>query len=523
MKNKLFTSLILLATLVTLSFTREPPATQKKPADSAAAKPAGFQLLNTDKSLSMASLKGHVTLLFFWTYSNLNSIHALADMETLMQMYGAKPFQVVGVHSPKFFNEREGRNVRAAVIRHGITFPVIVDKSYALWKKYGIKAWPTYIVIGSGGGVVGRLAGEKRLKLLEPIIKQALKRGKKKKTLTKQRFVSQPPKYPGTLLSFPCKMALDEKNQRLYIADSGHHQVVEAQLLDTAKAKIVSRIGTGKRGFTNGDYSAASFSMPMGLAFHNGLLYVADMDNHAIRVVDTASKKVTTFAGDGTFGEFGKPNSPGAVIVHDNTLYVAMSGGHQLWKASLAGETKGETGELELYVGNGYENFIDGSALGSSLARPAGFAVDGEGKRLFFVDADVSALRVVSLADDSVKSLIGEGMFKYGFKDGELAQAQMQFPLAAAYAENKVYLADTFNHALRMADLKEGKIYTLLWSSEDKKHLVNNGTKTSQPPLNEPGGLLLRGNMLYIADTNNHKIHVYDIEKRTLQTLVWEQ
>lgn len=515
MKKKLLIGFILLLVSITAGLPQQPSQGQTNPVD----KPTGFQLLNTEKSLSMASLKGHVTLLFFWTYSHLNSIHALSDMETLMKQYGDQPFQVVGVHSPKFYNEQNVDSVKAAIIRNGISFPVIVDKGHALWKRYGVQAWPTYIVISSEGAVVGRLAGEKRLKLLEPMIKQTLKQGKKKKTLTKQRYVPQPPKYPDTLLSFPAKLAMDVKNKILYIADSGHHQVVEAQLTDKGTAKILHRIGSGNRGLIDGDYTAAAFSMPVGLAWANGLLYVADMDNHAIRVLDLSAHKVSTFAGDGNYGEFGQPNSPGAVAVYNHTLYVAMSGGHQLWTASLSGEDK----ELELYVGNGYENFVDGSALGSSLARPAGFAVDDKDKRLFFVDADVSALRVVSLIDDSVKSIIGQGMFKYGFKDGAFAQAQLQFPLAIAYKDNRVYVADTFNHALRAADLKDGKIYTLLWPSEDKKTLINNGTKTSQQPLNEPGGLLFDGNTLYISDSNNHMIRLYDIEKKTLNTLMWQK
>jgi sugar lactone lactonase YvrE/peroxiredoxin len=511
MKNPLIISMVVLLFIApVLSIAQDPPA--KPPA-----KPSGFQLLNTAKSLSMASLKGHVVLLYFWTYSNINSIHALDDMEALMRTFNEKPFQVVAVHSPKFYNERDGDNVKAAIIRHGITFPVIVDKGHALWKKYGVRAWPTYVLIGSGGKLLGSMAGERRLKLLEPMIKQALKRGKKGKTLAKEKYDSRPPLYPDSPLAFPAKLALDGENKRLYISDSGRHQVVEALLESPGRAKVLRRFGSGQKGLKDGDLNTACFSRPLGLAFYKGVLYVADSGNHAIRAVDLNGEKVDTIAGDGTYGQFGKPNSPSALAVHGNTLYIAMCGGHQLWTMALDPAQKKK--ELELYVGNGYENFIDGSALGSSLSQPSGFTVDAEGKQLFFADAAVSALRRVSFSDNSVKTLIGKGMFKYGFKDGKFAEAELQYPLAAAYHKGTVYVADTFNHALRAAELEKGEIFTLLWRSEDKKNLVNHGTKTGKLPLNEPGGLLVHGNLIYIADTNNHLIRVYDIEKRSLETL----
>ncbi|MCP5051237.1 MAG: redoxin family protein [bacterium] len=480
--------------------------------------PASFQWLNTTEKLSLEKLGGHVILLTFWTYSNINSMHVIPDLEHLMQKYKSKPFYVVGVHSGKYYNEQDAGNVLSAIHRLGITYPVIVDAKHAIWKRYGIRAWPTYMLIGSGGNVLGVVTGEKRRKPLEKMINDALKKGKKSKTLAKLKLNLQPPAMEKKQLFFPTKIAMDVENKRLYIADSGHHQIVEAELQSPTTAKVLNRIGSGESGLKNGNYSQAAFSNPQGIDVHNGFLYVADTGNHAIRAVDLKNRKVRKMAGNGNYGEFGQPNSPWDLVYYNDTLYIAMAGNHQLWTIGI------DDKEMELFVGNGYVNFVDGSALGSSLAQPSGITVDKEGKMLYFLDSSASALRSSSLENGAVKSLIGKGLYKYGFGDGTFDKASLQNPLGVCFHDNKIYLADSFNNALRVVDLKSAELLTVIRrNGQSKTTCVVNETEHKIPPLNEPNDVLVHNNYVYIADTNNHMIRVYDTAAKTLETLKLEE
>jgi DNA-binding beta-propeller fold protein YncE len=481
--------------------------------------PASLTWLNSEEKLSFEKLNGHVVLLYFWNYGSIYCLHTLPDMEYLQQKYEDKPFYVIGIHSGMFYNEQDPENVRSALARLKIDFPVVVDTKHVLRKGYGIRAWPTYVLIGSDRTGLAAIAGERRREVLERLVSGALKTEKKSNTLAQKKYTIKRPALKETQLSFPTNLALDLEKRILYISDSSHHQLVEAALQSPLTAKVLNRIGSGKQDLKNGSYSSASFSYPQGIAFHKGILYVADMGNHAIRTVDLAKQSVKTRIGNGEYGEFGKPNSPRDLVVYDKTLYITMAGSHQIWTMDVNGK------EIELYVGNGYENFIDGSALGSSLAQPSGITVDSKGKRLYFTDTQSSALRYSSLEDGSVKTLIGKGLYKYGFADGTYAEAALQLPLGICYINKKIYMADTYNHALREIDIEKGEILTLLRprSSRDKTSCIIDGKDSGILSLNEPGGLLVFDNRVYIADTNNHLIRVYDLTAKKMETLKLEE
>lgn len=479
--------------------------------------PASCQWLNTAEALSLEKLTGHVILLNFWTYSSINCIHTLTDLEYLGKKYRDKPFIVIGVHAAKFSNELDAENIQSAVSRYEIKHPVIVDDKYKTWRTYGIRFWPTFMLIGSDGNIIVSVQGEGRRNILDRLINDALKKGKRSKTLAAEKYEFNVPPVKERQLAFPGKIALDAGRRVLYISDSNHNQIVEAALETAAAAKVLNRIGSGKSELKNGNYSTASFFRPQGIHYHNGFLYVADTGNHAIRAVDLTKKKVKTLTAKGKKGGFGKPNSPWDLVYYDNSLYIAMAGSHQLWELDLKKK------KTDLFAGNGYVGIFDGSAFGSMLAQPSGITVDEKGKRLYVADTEVSALRWSSLENGAVKTLIGKGLFKFGFIDGKFADAYLQHPIGVFYhpGDNKVYIADTYNHALRAADISAGTIQTLIKRSDKNKTACTiDGTDYNIPPLNEPNDVLVYKNYIYIADTNNHLIRVYDTAAKTLETLV---
>src|SRR5687768_552880 len=102
--------------------------------------------LNTDKPLSLAALKGKVVLLDFWTYGCINCIHIIPDLKKLEAKY-PNELVVIGVHSAKFDNEKETENIQRIIMRYEIEHPVYNDADFKVWKSYGVRAWPTQVLI----------------------------------------------------------------------------------------------------------------------------------------------------------------------------------------------------------------------------------------------------------------------------------------------------------------------------------------------------------------------------------------
>src|SRR6185436_19405749 len=123
---------------------------QERPRIRAPELTGGRGWLNTDKPLTLAALKGKVVLLDFWTYGCINCIHIIPDLKKLEKKY-ANQLVVIGVHSAKFQNEKETENIRRIILRYEIEHPVYNDSEYAVWQSYGIRAWPTQVLIDPGG------------------------------------------------------------------------------------------------------------------------------------------------------------------------------------------------------------------------------------------------------------------------------------------------------------------------------------------------------------------------------------
>src|ERR1700690_319750 len=139
--------------------------------------------LNTDKPLALSSLRGQVVLLDFWTYCCINCMHVIPELKALEEKFADAPFVVIGVHSGKFDNEKDAANIAAAIERNDLRHPVIVDSDYKVWDSFGVQAWPTLILIGPDGTVIGSTTGEGHGAALERYVRTALDEGKKAGTL----------------------------------------------------------------------------------------------------------------------------------------------------------------------------------------------------------------------------------------------------------------------------------------------------------------------------------------------------
>ena len=115
---------------------------------------------NNNSPITLSSLKGKVVLVYIWTYTCINSIRPMPYIDDWNQKYSNKGLVTVGVHSPEFQFEKNLDNVKGAVQRFGITYPVILDSDHGTWNAYGNNYWPRYYLIDTQGNIRYDYIGE---------------------------------------------------------------------------------------------------------------------------------------------------------------------------------------------------------------------------------------------------------------------------------------------------------------------------------------------------------------------------
>ncbi|NEQ32945.1 MAG: redoxin domain-containing protein [Leptolyngbya sp. SIO4C5] len=452
---------------------------------------------------SLRSLRGRVVLLDFWTYSCINCLHILDDLHYLASRY-TDHLTIIGVHSAKFDHEQKPENVQQAIQRYGITHPVVIDVDGWLWDQYAVRAWPTFVLIDPAGYVIATRSGEGQRPALEALIQQM--------TAAPTHTPASPSgaaaqTVPDSLLAFPLAVLADESSDTLFIADTGHHRL----LLTTLAVQIKAIVGSGIAGMQDGAWATAQWRSPQGMSLDSSgqQLYVADTGNHLVRRVDLSQQQVATVAGTGVqnaclFPHGGRAlevplNSPWDLAQVGDRLYVSMTGAHQIWQIDLTRSIS------QTLIGTGAEFCVDGGVAEAAFAQPSGLTTNGQ--TLFVADSETSSIRAVTLTEPpTVRTLCGSGqLFGFGDRDGIGSTARLQHCLGVAADGEVLWIADTYNHKIKHLN-PQTQACTTQWPQQAAQ-------------LAEPSGLALTTNHLYIADTNHHAIHQVDLTSGALTTL----
>lgn len=493
--------------------------------------PTGLDWLNVPAPLTMTDLRGKVIILDFWTYGCINCIHMIPVLHQLEEKY-ANELVVIGVHSAKFENEGQTENIRQIVQRYELVHPVINDSDFAVWntyRPYGVNAWPSFAVIDPVGNLFAVDAGEIPFEAFDRVIAGMVANFDTQNVLNREpiEIVLEADRNPSTALSFPGKVLVDEAGGRLFIADSSHNRII---VTDLNSYEVLDVVGNSSIGLNDGSYADATFDKPQGMALRDDILYVADVNNHAIRAIDLAAQTVSTIAGTGRQGR-SLPDtviatamdlrSPWDVEFGDgDMLYVAMAGTHQIWMMNVA------DGTLVPFIGSGREGLFDGSFEIAQLAQPSGlFYQDG---MLYFADSESSSIRVAEIEARQVRTLAGpasgpqpEGrlLFEFGDADGVVGTSRLQHALGVAAApDGTLYVTDTYNSKIKQIDVPTSTISTLF--GEGGLGGFRDGG-IADATFDEPGGLDYASGRLYVADTNNHAIRVIDLDANTVSTVVF--
>ncbi len=472
----------------------------------------GSEWLNTSKPLTMKDLRGKVVLLDFWTYCCINCMHVLPDLKFLEEKY-ANELVVIGVHSAKFDNEKDSQNIRNAILRYEIQHPVINDSEMTVWRNFGVRAWPTFALVDPQGRYIGSQGGEGHREMFDRVIGRLVEYHRANGTLneTPLKFELEAEHAAITPLRYPGKLLADEASDRLFISDSNHNRIV----VTTLAGSLVDVIGSGEPGSANGDFDSAQFNRPQGMCLVDSMLYIADTENHLLRAVDLTARTVTTLAGTGKQGRVGAingdisvtaVNSPWDLCHINGTLFIAMAGPHQIWSHKLGSD------RLNIHGGSGREDVTNGPLAEAAFAQPSGLAVTPDGAGFFVADSEGSAIRRVPVAGDGIVTTLagtselprGRSLFEFGDVDGVADAARFQHPLGVAVHDGILYVADSYNHKIRRIDLASAEVTSWLGTGEF-------GAELSPTQFDEPAGLSVADGRLFIADTNNHRICVADL------------
>jgi len=425
--------------------------------------------------LTLQDLRGRVVLLDFWTLCCINCLHVLEELRGLERRF-ADVLTVIGVHSPKFPYEHDHGAVLTAVARHRVDHPVLDDPASVTWDAYGVRAWPTLVVIDPTGRVAATVSGEGHQVELAAAIEALVDEARTAGTLgapgptpAGSADAVAPPEPAGrSELAFPGKVAVGaapDGAPRLAIADTGHDRVLVTEL----DGVVLHELG--------------GLYQPQGVRFDGP---------DALLVCETARDRVWRVP----FGPAAGPRSlvttkvksPWDVVRWHGHVVVAGAGRHVLCAVDA-------DGEVQVIAGTGAEELRDGPALQALLAQPSGLAITPYDE-LAFIDAETSALRLLNRPAGTVRTLVGQGLFDWGAADGDRDRALLQHPLGVAAApDGALFVADTFNHRIRV------------WRGEHLWTVPVEGFA-------EPGGLdVLPDGRLVVADTANHRVVLVDPDR----------
>jgi thiol-disulfide isomerase/thioredoxin len=432
--------------------------------------------LNTDGPLRLKDLRGRFALVDFWTFCCVNCLHVLDELRPVEEKY-AEELVVVGVHSPKFEHEADPDSLAAAVVRYGVHHPVLDDPDLVTWRAYAARAWPTLVLIDPEGYVVATYAGEGHAHAIDATLAELVAEHRARGTLQPGDSPYVAPAEPDVDLLFPAK-AIVLPNGHLLVADASHHEVVEL----AADHAVVRR-------FTGFREPNGLCLLPTDVVQQVGYdVVVADTVRHQLRGITLATSAVRVLAGDGTQAMQGdgtdRLSSPWDVAWWHDRVWIAMAGLHQLWTFDPL------TGSVEVAAGTTNEGLVDGPLAEAWFAQTSGLAVDGE--RLWIADSETSSLRYIE--GGRVATVLGHGLFDFGFRDGGAETALLQHPLGvAALPDGAVAVADTYNGAVRRFDPATGQLSTIATG------------------LAEPSGLLVVDGALLVVESTAHRITTVDL------------
>lgn len=317
---------------------------------------------------------------------------------------------------------------------------------------------------------------------------------------------------PSAALNEPVNTAVDAAGN-LYIADAGNQLV---RKVDAATGIISTVAGTGAAGYSgDGDLAAkAQLNYPESLAVDSqGNLYICDLGNYVVRLVDAATGIISTVAGTGKSGTSGDGGAATkAMLGYPQGVALDAAGNLYIDDTVRIRMVNAKTGIITTIAGDGNYGYSGdgGPATSASLSSVEGIAIDKSGN-LYLADTYDAIIRKITAATGIITTVAGQnGQNGQGYSgDGGLAtSAKLYGPTGVAVdAAGNLYIADTQNYVIREVTAADGKINTIAGHLDACTTLSGDGGPANQSGLCYAPGVTVdnQGN-LYVAEEGFNRI-----------------
>lgn len=287
--------------------------------------------------------------------------------------------------------------------------------------------------------------------------------------------------------------------------------------IDLTTHRISTVAGNGVKAYQGdgGPALQASFNAPHEIRFDGaGNLYVVERDSHAVRRVDSNSRIVSTLAGTGTPG-FSGDGGPATAAQLRQPHSIAFDAGGQLLICDIGNNrvrvVEMATNTIRTFAGTGDRTATPDRAPleGTPLNGPRSLDTDPAGN-VYLVLREGNAVFRIDPRARTLERIAGTGETGYTGDGGPALQATFNGPKGIAYSaeDRSLYVVDTENHVIRRVDLRTGLIHTVLGTGERADGADGDPLRCS---LNRPHGVFVHQGVLYVTDSENHKIRALQV------------
>ena len=298
----------------------------------------------------------------------------------------------------------------------------------------------------------------------------------------------------------------------LYICDMDNHRIRRVN----AEGTIETYAGSNERGYSGdgGAADRAKLNQPYEMAWDKeGHLYFVEVGNHCVRRVDAKTQVITTVAGTGVAG-FSGDGGPAIKAQFNQPHSLAFDTSGQLFVCDILNHRirmiDVTTGIVTTWAGTGEKKTgADGSPItGTPLNGPRALAFSSDGK-CWLALREGNAVLLLDPIANSIKRVAGTGKSGFTGHGGPAIEATLSGPKCVSLdADGNVYLADTESHTIRYIDIKKGTLELLV--GDGKPGDGPDGSDATKCRLARPHGVFVdRDGAIYIGDSENHRVRVY--------------
>lgn len=461
---------------------------------------------NVRQAFNTLDVRKKVMIIHFWDPSNPLGDIALQEVKNMADK--RRQTLVVSVLRSDLPNAKNKAWVEGLIEMHDVNHPVAVLDDLSTIAPYELDEYGSFICVMENGQLFKSLSIFDEDRSL-PAYLDSLTMNDKNPSLSSipnaNELLNETPRIDA-LFDLPVSICTDNRSGRIFVADARKQQII----VISDDGRVIETVGLGVKGNAEGRFALARFNRPAGMAFDEkqNLLYVADMLNHQIKVVDFNLGEVRNLLGSGSKslipptqvdGTSAAIDQPSDVLLVGDDLYVSMMGDKQLWKMNLL------TKRAVPIAGKGDYKLQDGIGRAASFETMASLALDEQGNIMvidqnkpfyrlvntqtgevstvnYFNDdldeassftsvlikdnerfyLDASANRMMKFPNGEKPNVfVGSANGEGAYLDGKKTKSRFWNPIDMCFLGNEILVLDQFNRLIRRVNTKKAKTTTL--------------------------------------------------------------